>query len=251
MKFPSASMKSSIICIAALMLGGCAAGTGPSLDDLKGAAGSVLAGDSAGPLSIDEITAGLKEALSKGSSSVVAQLGAEGGFSDDSLIHIPLPASLQKAREVASKVGLEGRFDDLELKLNRAAEAATPKAKDLFLGAIKSMSVDDARGILQGPDDAATQYFRETTGTDLAAEMRPLIDNALAEVGAVKSFNDLLSRYNRIPLAPKVEADLTGHVVEEGTDGIFVYLAKEETSIRENPLKRTSDILKRVFGSKE
>jgi hypothetical protein len=109
--------------------------------------------------------------------------------------------------------------------------------------------VDDARGILKGSDDAATQYFRGKTGAQLANDMRPLVDQALAQVGAVKSFNDLLGRYNRIPGVPKVEADLTGHVVDEGTDGIFYYLAREEKAIRENPLKRTSELLQRVFGS--
>ncbi len=156
---------------------------------------------------------------------------------------------MQKARKLASKVGLEGSFDDLELKLNRAAEEATPKAKELFMSAIRDMSVDDAKGILQGPDNAATQYFRGKTGDSLQAQMRPIVDQALAQVGAVNSFNQLLAKYNKIPLAPKVEADLTGHVVEEGSDGIFYYLAEEEKAIRENPLKRTSEILQRVFGS--
>ena len=132
--------------------------------------------------------------------------------------------------------------------MNEAAEAATPKAKELFLSAIQSMSVNDARGILQGPDDAATQYFRNRTGTDLEAEMRPIVDSALAEVGAVNTFNDLMSRYRTIPLAPKIEADLTGYVVDQSTDGIFYYLAREEMEIRNNPVKRTSDILRRVFG---
>jgi len=230
----------------AMLLSSCS-GSGPTLDDLKDTAGSVL-GDGGGVLSATDITKGLKEALTKGSSAVVAQLGQSGGFEADPAVHIPLPKSLQKAQDFARKVGLEKSFDDLETRLNRAAEAATPKAKALFVGAIRSMSVADARGILEGPDDAATQYFRSETGASLQGEMRPLVDNALAEVGAVNSFNDLLARYNKIPLAPKVEADLTGHVVDEGTDGIFYYLAKEEQAIRNDPLKRTSDILRRVFG---
>lgn len=235
---------------AGVLLAACAADGSPDLDSLTAAAKSALEGsEGGGALSTDEITRGLKEALVTGSNIVVSQLGQTDGFSDDPAIRIPLPQSLQKARDVASKFGLEGSFDDLELKLNRAAEEATPKAKALFMGAIRDMSVEDASGILRGPDNAATEYFRNKTGDSLQAQMRPIVDQALAQVGAVSSFNELLSKYNNIPLAPKVEADLTGHVVEEGSDGIFYYLAEEEKAIRENPLKRTSQILQRVFGS--
>ena len=222
---------------------------GPQLGDIASAAQSALSGSDSGPLSTSEITQGLKEALITGSDAVVSQLGQTDGFSSDPNIRIPLPDSLLKAREVASKVGLEGSFDDLDLKLNRAAEQATPKAKALFLSAIREMSVDDARGILQGPDDAATTYFREKTGASLLMEMQPIVDQALGQVGAVSSFNQLLAKYNDIPFAPKVNADLTGYVVEETSDGIFFYLAQEEKAIRENPLKRTSEILQRVFGN--
>lgn len=244
----SLRLKSLILCGA--LLSGCA-GSGPQLEDLRAAAESALGGQDAtrGSLSIDEITRGLKEALMTGSNAVVARLGQTNGFSDDPIVHIPLPGSLAKARDFASKLGLEGSFDDLELKLNRAAEQATPKARALFVNAISEMSVEDARGILQGPDNAATEYFRGKTGTRLEAQMRPIIDQALASVGAVSSFNALVSKYNSIPLAPQVDADLTGYVTGEGANGIFHYLAEEEKAIRENPLKRTSEILQRVFGS--
>ena len=238
---------------AALALGGCAAGSGgPTLDDLKGVADDVLGGEggASGPLGTDEIVAGLKQALATGSETVVAQLGRPDGFAGDPRIRIPLPESLEKAKEIASKVGLGGRFEDLETRLNRAAEEATPRAKELFLGAIRSMSVEDARGILQGPDDAATTYFRRQTGSELQSEMRPIVDRALGEVGAVASFQSLASRYNAIPGVPRLDADLTGYVVDEGMDGIFTYLAEEEKAIRENPLKRTTEILQRVFGSR-
>jgi len=144
---------------------------------------------------------------------------------------------------------LAGSFDDLENRLNRAAELATPKAKSLFVGAIRDMSVQDASGILQGPDNAATEYFRGKTGPSIKTAMRPLVDDALAEVGAVQTFNQLLKQYQAIPLAPKVDADLSGHVVDKGSDGIFHYLAEEEKSIRTNPLARTTDLLKRVFAA--
>ncbi len=224
-------------------------GTGPTLDDLTKTAEAVLGDSQSGLLSNADITAGLKEALTKGSSAVVGQLGQQNGFSNDPTIRIPLPQTLLKARNYASKIGMEKSFDDLELRLNRAAELATPKAKSLFVGAIKDMSVQDASGILKGPDDAATSYFRGKTGPSIQTAMRPLVDDALAEVGAVQSFNQLLKQYNAIPLAPKVEADLSGHVVEKGADGIFLYLAQEEKAIRTNPVKRTSELLRRVFGA--
>jgi len=204
---------------------------------------------SGGPLSLTEITAGLKEALTKGSGAVVSQLGANNGFNADSLIRIPLPTALGKARDYASKVGLDGSFNELETKLNHAAERATPKAKSLFVGAIRNMTLQDAKGILNGPDNAATKFFENKTRTSLAGAMRPLVDQSLGEVGAVTYFNQLMSRYESIPFAPKVDADLTGHVVDKGMDGIFYYIAKEEQAIRKNPVKRTTALLKRVFAS--
>lgn len=200
-------------------------------------------------LSTDEITRGLKEALSKGSSTVVAQLGRAGGFNADSNIRVPLPNALMKARDYAAKIRLDGAFNELESKLNEAAERATPKARSLFLGAIKEMTLEDAKGILRGPDDAATAYFREKTQAKLASAMRPIVDDSLSQVGAVNSFNELLRSYRRIPGAPAVDADLTGHVVERGMQGIFYYLASEEKQIRENPAKRTSELLRKVFAA--
>ncbi|MBX2881358.1 MAG: DUF4197 domain-containing protein [Granulosicoccus sp.] len=228
------------------VMAGCA--SDGNLGEILAEAESVLAGSSAGSLTTNEITQGLKQALAVGSDTVVGQLGRANGFNADPTIRIRLPESLQKARKVAAKVGLDESFNDLETRLNRAAEQATPKAKTLFISAIRSMSVSDAKGILQGPDNAATVYFRDKTGDSLKGQMRPIIDQALSEVGAVRTFNDLLARYNKIPFAPKVDADLTGHVVDQGSDGIFHYLAKEEKAIRENPLKRTSKLLQRVFA---
>ena len=230
----------------ALALGGCA-NSGVTLGDVA----DIALGESAGsgPLSTSEIVQGLKAALEKGSGEVVGRLGRPNGFLNDPIASIPLPESLQSAADFASKVGLGGYFDDLRAKLNRAAEEATPEARALFVGAIRQMGIDDARRILSGPDDAATQYFERTTGDQLVARMRPIVDRSLAQVGAVQAFDELLSRYRRIPLAPPIEADLTGYVAGEAKRGIFHYLAEEERAIRENPVERTSAILKRVFGA--
>ena len=150
---------------------------------------------------------------------------------------------------MASRVGLAGSFDTLEGRLNSAAEQAAPQARSLLLNAISQMTLDDARGILQGPDDAATQFFERTMGDRLSNAMRPIIDNSLAQVGAVRSFNQLLASYRKIPFAPPVEADLTDHVLQLGMQGIWHYIAVEEKAIRDNPVKRTTDLLRRVFGS--
>ncbi len=246
-------MRASILAIslvASLHSVGCATDGSADLAKIAQGAEAVLGAATTSGLSNSDIVAGLKAALETGSNTVVQQLGAEGGFNSNSLIRIPLPKSLAKARDIAGKVGLDGQFNELEDRLNKAAELATPKAKDLFVSAIRDMSVTDARGILQGPDNAATEYFVGKTESDLQAAMRPIVEDALSEVGAVNSFNNLLTSYNRIPGAPDVDADLTGHVVEKGTDGIFYYLAEEEKAIRENPAKRTSEILQRVFGGR-
>ncbi len=204
-------------------------------------------GSPAGSLSTDEIGAGLKEALKIGSGNVVTQLGTTDGFNKDSSIHIPLPAGLDKVKSVLSKVGKASLLEDLELKLNRAAETATPKAKQLFWNAIAAMTLEDAKGILNGPDDSATQYFKGKMTPELAREMTPVIEESLSGVGAVKAYDDVMKEYKAIPFVPDVKADLTYHVVEKGMDGIFYYMAKEEAAIRQNPAKRTTDLLKKVF----
>ena len=216
-------------------------------DFLKSIGGEQKAGALSGALSIEEIGAGLKEALTVGSGNVVEQLGTTDGFNTDSNIHIPLPGSLNNVKSMLSKVGLSSLFEDLELKLNRAAEVATPKAKQLFSNAIKDLTMEDVKGIYDGPDDAATQYFKGKMSPDLSKEMRPVIEESLSQVGAVSSYDNMMKQYKSIPFVPDVKADITDHVVEKGMDGIFYYMAKEEAAIRQDPIARTTDILKKVF----
>jgi len=201
-------------------------------------------------LTVDEIGAGLKDALRVGSESVVAQLGRVDGFNTDSAVHIPLPKQLDTVKSVLDKVGMSGMLKDLELKLNRAAEVATPKAKKLFSQAITEMSFEDVKKIYDGPKDAATQYFRSKMSPSLAKEMEPVVSSSLSEVGAVQAYDNVMKEYRSVPFVPDVKADLTNHVVEKGMDGIFYYMAKEEAAIRTDPAKRTTDLLKRVFGAK-
>jgi len=167
-----------------------------------------------------EVGAGLKEALRVGTETVVGNLGQPGGFNLDPEIHIPLPGQLEQVKRWLGKVGMDSLLVDLETELNEAAEVATPKAKDLFFQAINEMTLDDVMAIYQGPDDAATQYFRSKMSAPLAAEMKPVVD-----------------------------VDLSDYVVEKGMDGIFYYLAKEEAAIRKDPVKRTTDLLQKVFGN--
>ncbi|HKK99326.1 MAG TPA: DUF4197 domain-containing protein [Desulfotignum sp.] len=198
-------------------------------------------------LPMEDVITGLKQALTVGSGNVVQQLGQADGFYKDPQIRIPLPDTLATVKNALDKVGMGSFADDLERKLNRAAEAATPKARDLFVNAISQMTFEDARAILNGPEDAATRYFREKMSPDLAAAMAPVVDDSLSQVGAVQSYDRMMGQYATLPFVPDVKADLTDHVVEKGMDGIFHYMAKEEAAIRADPVKRTTDLLKKVF----
>ncbi len=200
-------------------------------------------------LTNEEVAAGLKDALRVGSETVVGQLGQLDGFNTDPVVRIPLPEKFNRVRSVLQTVGMGGMMDDLELKLNRAAENATPKAKQLFWNAIEAMTLDDVMGIYNGPEDAATRYFEGKMSAPLAEAMRPVVSQSLQEVGAIQAYDAVMGKYKTFPFVPDVQADLTGYVVEEGMTGIFHYLAKEEAAIRANPVKRTTDILKKVFGS--
>jgi hypothetical protein len=199
-------------------------------------------------LSATDIAEGLKEALRVGSERVVTQVGRADGFNADPTIHIPLPPKLAEARKVLATVGLNGMLDDLETRCNRAAEAAAPQAKALFWKSIRAMTLDDARAILNGPNDAATRYFQSKMTPELIVAMRPVIDDSLAQVGAVRAYQQAVAKVETIPFAPNIKIDLTGYVANKAMDGLFHYLAVEETAIRQNPAKRTTELLRRVFG---
>jgi hypothetical protein len=200
-------------------------------------------------LTSDDIRAGLKEALRVGSENVVSRLGRTDGFNLDPAVHIPLPQQFDTVKSLLSKVGMSSLLDDLELKLNRAAEVATPKAKELFLQAISEMTFEDVMNIYNGPQDAATRYFQDKMSPSLAKEMQPVVDQSLAQVDAIQTYDKVMGEYRAIPFVPDVKADLTTYVVEKGMAGIFHYMAVEEAAIRQNPTKRTTELLQRVFGA--
>ncbi len=177
------------------------------------------------------------------------RLGAVDGFNADPSVHIPLPRSLADVRTTLDRVGMAGYLDDLELRLNRAAEAAAPEAKELFWQAIGEMTFDDVQKIYNGPDDAATRYFQDKMTPPLAERMQPIVDRSLADVGAIQSYDAMMAEYETLPFVPDAKADLTDYVVDKGMDGIFHYVAIEEAAIRNDPAARTTELLQKVFGA--
>lgn len=207
-----------------------------------------IGGGGSGSLTDTEIGNGLKEALRVGTERLVGRLGSADGFNNDPQVHIPLPGSLKKVQSALKRFGMSGMADDLELRLNRAAEAATPKAKKLFFDAISSMTLDDVQKIYKGPKDSATQFFRGKMSDPLKGEFRPIVNSSLAEVGAIGSYDKMMGQYKSLPFVPDVKADLVNHVLDKAIAGIFIYLGREEAAIRENPAKQTTALLKKVFG---
>jgi len=225
------------------------------MDQLGGLLGEPTSNTKSSPattvasLTNSDMIAGLKDALRVGSERVVDQLSRSDGFNKDPKIHIPLPDSMQSVKSALDAVGMGYMMDDLELKLNRAAEAATPKAKRILADAIQAMTINDAKNILNGPNDAATRYFKRKMSKPLSDEMRPVIQNALNQAGAVQAYDSVMGKYSALPFVPDVKANLNQHVLDLGLKGIFHYMATEEAAIRTNPVKRSTDILKKVFGS--
>jgi hypothetical protein len=195
-----------------------------------------------------EASSALKEALDIASTNVVGQVGKPGGFWKDEAIRIALPGPLKKMGKILKLTDKAGLTGNLHQKLNEAAENAAPKALPLFKSAIKDMSVTDAVKIVTGPDDAATQYFRQAMGTPLKTQMRPVIADSLKGVDAFGAANKIVSKY-KLPIKGLSNDDLTNYVNDKAADGIFLYIAQEEKKIRANPLKTGSTILKKVFGA--
>ncbi|BCN92229.1 hypothetical protein THMIRHAM_00140 [Thiomicrorhabdus immobilis] len=200
-------------------------------------------------LSTEEIQKAFKQALTQGSETVVNKLSLKDGFNADPKIHIPLPDSLKTVQSTLNQFGMGKYMDDVETKLNRAAEAATPQAKALFLDAIKEMSFDDVKKIYEGPKDSATQYLKSKTAPSLKAKMAPIVENSLNEVGAISAYDKAISKYKNLPFVPDVKTDLLEHVVDEGMNGMFYYIAQEEAAIRKDPIKQSTELLKKVFGN--
>jgi hypothetical protein len=196
-----------------------------------------------------EIGNGLKQALVKGAGFAVSTLGQEGGYLNDPLVKIPFPAEAEFAANTLRDLGLGNLVDDFVSRLNRGAEEGAKEALPIFKNAITQMTFADVKNILFGENNAATEYFKTKTSTALYNTYSPRIQTSLDEVNATKLWTDLTTRYNSIPLVRrKVETDLVKYATDKALEGMFLKLAVEEEKIRENPVARTSDILKKVFS---
>ena len=205
---------------------------------------------SGGGLSTADISAGLKEALTNGNNKGTAALSQVDGFFGNAAVKILLPTESQKVESTLRSMGLGKQVDDAILSMNRAAEDACKSAAPIFVNAIKQMSFEDAANILRGSDTAATGYLRGKTTADLTTAFSPVIKQSLEKVDATKYWNTLITTYNKIPFQKKVNPDLAAYVTDKSLNGVFYQIALQEKSIRQDPAARTSDILKKVFGSK-
>jgi len=191
----------------------------------------------------------LKSALDRGARAAVAQLGRENGFLGDARVKIPLPESLRRAEKNMRRFGMSRYADELIVTLNRAAEAAVPEAKQLFVDALRQMSVQDAKGILTGGDTAGTEYFRRVTADELARRFLPIVQRATARVGLAQKYNQYAARGVRVGLVDAQDANLDGYVTRKALDGLFFMVAEEERKIRKDPVGSASSLIKKVFGA--
>jgi len=232
------SVSIHIIVIAALLVTGCL--NSQTLD-------KILRDD--GALDEPTVAAGLKEALRVGTERSTASTSKLDGFYKNSLIRIALPEQYDGAAKTLNSIGMGSYVDDFERSMNRAAERASGEAIDVFWSAITEMSISDAFAILNGGETAATDYFRRTTTTSLAARFQPIVTAAMEEVGVYNIYNDLVATYNQLPIDKPEAVDIDDYVTARTIDGIFSVLEGEEKRIREDPAARTTELLRRVFGN--
>lgn len=227
----------------ALLTSGC-----DSASKLLQDASSVFLGSEDGTPSSLEIGNGLKQALEVGITAGANRLSATDGYFGNALVKVLLPPEAQKVENTLRSLGLGTMVDKTIESLNRGAENAAKEAAPIFVSAIKSMTIQDATSILLGNQDAATNYLKSTTSSQLTSAFTPVIEKSLNEVNATKYWSEMITRYNKIPLVEKVNPDLTSYVTEKALDGLFLMVAKEELKIRENVGSRSTDLLQKVFG---
>ena len=210
---------------------------------------STSSGTGVSSLSNDEASSGLKEALTQGVGKAVGTLGAADGFFGNKEVKIPLPKSLKKIEKGMKLMGMGKQSDELVLKMNRAAEAAVPEAKALLVGSIKQMTLADAKAILTGPQDAATQYFKKTTSAQMSEKFLPIVTKATENVQLAASYNKYAEMASKFGVVKKEDANIEQYVTNKTLDGVYFMIAKEEVAIRKDPLGQASNLLKKVFGS--
>ncbi len=203
-----------------------------------------------GGLSESDIVSGLKEALTRGTRTAVSMLGRKDGFLANPRVKIPMPESLRKVEKGLRKIGQDRVADNFVETMNRAAEKAVPEAVSIFADSVRQMSIADARSILEGEDDAATQYFRKNSGERLKGKFLPIVREATDQVGVTSRYKKMINKLGILSdFIDTGSLDLDEYVTTRAMDGLFMMVAVEEKKIRENPLARTTDLLKKVFGS--
>lgn len=198
-----------------------------------------------------EVGEGLKEALVKGiskGSDLVSQLD---GYLKNAEIKIPFPPDVKKVEDKLRQIGLGSEVDKFVVSLNRGAEDAAKEAKPIFVNAIRQMTIQDAWSILKGQPDAATQFLKRTTTAQLKEKFKPVIQASLNKVNATKYYGDLINTYNKVPFVQKVNPNLDDYATDRAIEGLFIMIAKEEKNIRQDPLARTTELLKKVFGAQK
>lgn len=196
-----------------------------------------------------ETAGGLKEALTQGAGKAVELLGSKDGFLGNPKVKIGLPGNLEKAAKMMRKLGMGGTIDELETAMNRAAEAAVPEAKALLVESIKSMSVEDAKGIVTGGDNAATEYFKRSTAEPLKDKFKPIVQQAMAKVKVADAFDNFAGKAATFGLIKKEDAQLDNYVTGKALDGLYKMIAEEEKAIRSNPIGAAGNLAKKVFGA--
>jgi RNA binding exosome subunit len=194
------------------------------------------------------IASGLKEALSIGTENAVNNVSRVDGYFGNQMIKILMPEKIQKVADVLRQVGYQKEVDDFVLSMNRAAEKAAPKAMSFFVDAIKEMTFEDARGILNGGDTSATEFFKRKTHDKIYDAFKPIISSSMDEVGVTHSYKEMMGKYETIPFMGKESVDLDHYVTNKAMDGLFYMVGQEEKKIRTDPAARVTDLLKSVFG---
>lgn len=233
-----------IYALLVLVLGAC---TTAQINQAISTANKSIGGEA--PLTTAEVADGLKEALIKGISNGSDLASQMDGYFKNPEIKIPFPPDVKKVEDKLRQIGFGNDVDKFVMTLNRGAEDAAKEAKPIFITAIKSMTIEDAWGILKGDSDAATQYLKRTTSAQLKEKFSPVIQSSLDKVSATKYYGDLVNSYNKIPFVDKVNPDLNDYATDKAIEGLFVMIAKEEKDIRQDPVARTTELLKRVFGA--
>lgn len=242
-------LRTSALLLALMIHGSCQASAFDDFFQELGKAGQKPAASSSAPLSDQEVKLGLKDALSEGASKAVALLGRTDGFWKNDAVRIPLPNFMQKAEPIMQMMGQGQRLDELKLALNRAAEAAVPQAKTLLVDAIKNMSVADAKAVLTGGDDAATQYFRKATSDKLQARFLPIVKQTVSKLKLSEQYDRIANTAAQAGLVDQNQASMASYVTTKALDGLFLMIAEEEKAIRQDPLGRSSSYIRKVFGS--